>query len=89
MEVHTIATIGCEWKEAEKMRTLYLVGFLFLFGCQGTVGPFDSRKPERVDDPLLSIGEQQRRGRDRLALPDDTGVVPSTGLLNPGPHDYR
>jgi hypothetical protein len=53
------------------------------------VGPFENRKPERVDDPLLSISEQQRRGRDRLAFPDDTGVAPSTGLLNPTPHDNR
>ncbi len=77
-----------EWKETEKMRKLYLVGFLFLAGCQNVVGPFEHRKPERVDDPLLSITEQQRRGRDRLALPDDTGLAPRTGVVAPGPHGY-
>ena len=38
-----------DWKETEKMRKLYLVGFLFLAGCQNVVGPFEHRKPERVD----------------------------------------
>jgi hypothetical protein len=70
------------------MRRLYLVGFLFVVGCQSVVGPFEHRKPERVDDPLLSINEQQRRGRDRLALPDDTGLAPSTGLVTPLPHGH-
>jgi hypothetical protein len=68
------------------MRKLYLIGFLCLAGCQNVVGPFEHRKPERVDDPLLSISEQQRRGRDRLALPDDTGIAPRTGLVTPTPH---
>jgi len=30
------------------------------------------RRPLRVDDPNLTIEEQQKRGRDRLALPDIT-----------------
>ena len=71
------------------MRRLYLVGFLFLAGCQNVVGPFEHRKPERVDDPLLSISEQQRRGRDRLALPDDTGLAPRTGVISPDPHGHQ
>ena len=75
-----------EWKETEKMRKLYLVGFLFLAGCQNVVGPFEHRKPERVDDPLLSISEQQRRGRDQLALPEASVLVPRTGVDAPGPH---
>ena len=75
-------------KETEKMRRLCLVGFLFLAGCQNIMGPFEHRKPERVDDPLLSITEQQRRGRDRLALPDDTGLAPRTGVAASNPHGY-
>ena len=70
------------------MRKLYLVGFLFLAGCQNVVGPFEHRKPERVDDPLLSISEQQRRGRDRLALPDESGLAPNTNVLSPSRHGY-
>jgi hypothetical protein len=63
------------------MHRLYLIGLLFLAGCQSVAGPFEHRKPERVDDPLLTINEQQRRGRDRLALPDESvTVAPRTGL---------
>ena len=54
------------------MRKLILLGLLFLAGCQNTVGPFGYRRPLRVDDPNLPIEEQERRGRDRLALPDIT-----------------
>ncbi|HLJ96989.1 MAG TPA: hypothetical protein VKU02_27745 [Gemmataceae bacterium] len=68
------------------MHKLYLVAFLFLAGCQNVVGPFEHRKPERVDDPLLSISEQQRRGRDRLALPDDSQLAPRTGIVSADPH---
>jgi hypothetical protein len=53
------------------MRKEILVGLLLLAGCQNVVGPLDYRRPLRVDDPSLSIEEQKRRGRDRLALPDD------------------
>jgi hypothetical protein len=62
------------------MRPVYLLGaLLLLVGCQSVVGPFEHRKPERVDDPLLSIPEQERRGRDRLALPEQSkNVLPRT-----------
>ena len=69
------------------MRRLILMGaLLVLAGCQSTVGPFQHRKPERVDDPLLTISEQERRGRDRLALPEDSrAILPRTysGFLGP------
>jgi hypothetical protein len=66
------------------MYRLLLLTALLLTGCQNLVGPFQPRKPERVDDPLLSINEQQRRGRDRLALPEEGATVaPSTGLQPP------
>ena len=68
------------------MHRLYLAGLLFLAGCQNVTGPFEHRKPERVDDPLLSITEQQRRGRDRLALPEDSVLAPRAGVDAPGPH---
>jgi hypothetical protein len=57
------------------MRRLLLLGTLLLAGCQNLVGPFRARGPERVDDPLLTINEQQRRGRDRLALPVESPTV--------------
>lgn len=69
------------------MRRLILVGALVMAGCQNVIGPFQSRPPQRVDDPLVSIGEQQRRGRDRLALPEDrTGMAPNTFTDRPDPH---
>lgn len=59
------------------MRSLVLLGTLLLAGCQGVIGPFQHRKPERVDDPLIPISEQERRGRDRLAIPEtDKAVLP-------------
>ena len=67
------------------MGRLYLLCSLFLAGCSNVVGPFDHRKAERVDDPLLTISEQQRRGRDRLALPEESvTVAPRPGLNQQG-----
>jgi hypothetical protein len=54
------------------MKRLLLGGVLVLAGCQNIVGPFQPRDRYRVDDPLLPIGEQQRRGRDRYALPEES-----------------
>jgi hypothetical protein len=74
------------------MHRFLLIGVLLLAGCQNVVGPFQSRRPERVDDPLLSINEQQRRGRDRLALPDDSpafGPGRGSGLLDRPAIDAR
>ncbi len=63
------------------MRRLCLVGALALLaGCQNVSGPFRPKPPVRVDDPNVSIKEQQRRGRSRLALPDEQiEVGPYTG----------
>ena len=45
------------------MRRLYLLGLLLaLAGCQNTTGPLGYHKPSRVDDPMLSIPEQESRG---------------------------
>lgn len=55
------------------MRHVLLVATLFALGCGGNIiGPFQARRPTRVDDPRLSIPEQEARGRDRLALPDQS-----------------
>jgi hypothetical protein len=67
------------------MRRLFCLGVLCLAGCQNVIGPFGHRDPQRVDDPLLTIGEQQRRGRDRLALPEEsTSIAPPTYADRPG-----
>jgi hypothetical protein len=72
------------------MRRFFLLGVLLAIGCHNNiVGPFGHRKPERVDDPLLSTREQQQRGRDRLALPVESPAVgPQSGVEGlPGPHN--
>lgn len=56
-------------------RHFLVVGLLLLAGCRSVVGPFEHRDPQRVDDPLLTIGEQERRGRDRLAMPEPSATV--------------
>lgn len=67
------------------MKRIVLAALLLLAGCQNVVGPFRSRGPERVDDPLYTIAEQQRRGRAQLAVPDDqTTMAPKTYA---GPQD--
>jgi len=57
------------------MRRLFLPAMLLLAGCSTFVGPFGRRQPERVDDPRLTISEQERRGRDRLALPQESPTI--------------
>ena len=50
-----------------------IMGILLLAaGCQNVVGPFRA-DTMRVDDPCYTIREQQRWGRDKLALPRATG----------------
>lgn len=68
------------------MRHILVVGILLLLtGCQNIVGPFQAQEPMRVDDPRYTIAEQQRRGRARLALPDESPqVLPPTGIPRPG-----
>ncbi|MCS6849884.1 MAG: hypothetical protein NZ700_01785 [Gemmataceae bacterium] len=74
-------------------RTLIIGALLLLWGCNGNiVGPFRQRPPKRVDDPLLTISEQERLGRDRLALPDEStlkneNLAPRTYTDRPGPTD--
>ncbi|MFN4259363.1 MAG: hypothetical protein ACK4RK_08685 [Gemmataceae bacterium] len=74
------------------MRRLVVFLALMMTACNGNlVGPFSHRKPARVDDPLLTMSEQQARTRDRLALPDETtvnltNVAPRTYTDRPGPN---
>ena len=66
-------------------RTILLVALL-MAGCHNVVSPFDHRTPARVDDPGLSIGEQEREARARLPLPvESRSVGPNTGVEIPGP----
>jgi hypothetical protein len=71
------------------MRRIILLGVLLLAGCEGTTGPLQNRgNLNAVNDPRLSIQEQKALARDRLALPDNTYVLPRDGndsALRPGP----
>jgi hypothetical protein len=64
------------------MRKFLVISLLLLAGCKGVNGPFQSRKPERVDDPQYTIDEQKSRGRDRLAIPAGD-VGPPSGVELP------
>jgi hypothetical protein len=62
------------------MRWMLWAGLVVLGGCAGLEGPRAHRcKPEVVDDPRLTIPEQELRARDRLALPEPSNnVAPRT-----------
>jgi hypothetical protein len=64
------------------MRRLMLVGLILLAGCRGIVGPFE-RPQVKVDDPRLSIPEQEMLGRHYLSLPDESRLVPPSGAARP------
>jgi hypothetical protein len=68
------------------MRRILILGILCLAGCQNVSGPFAPRSPMRVDDPRLSISEQEMLGRDRYALPEESPRVapPSGAIYSPG-----
>jgi hypothetical protein len=70
-------------KGAKSMRRLLCLGILLLAGCQ-LVGPRERREQTgRVDDPRLTLEEQERRARDRLSLPDQN-LGPRTYMEYPG-----
>ena len=58
------------------MRWILFAGLIVLAGCQNTVGP--ARRAcltDRIDNPCLTIPEQEQRARDRLALPQASPLV--------------
>lgn len=68
------------------MRRVLLIGGLVLVaGCQGLVGPRQrSAQPVLIDDPRLSTAEQEKRGREFLALPEKSpDIAPRTGAEDP------
>jgi hypothetical protein len=67
------------------MRRLILPVAILLTGCHNVTGPFEHRQPMRVDDPRLSIAEQEREGRARLALPVESPAVGPNSGISQGP----
>ena len=67
------------------MRYILVAGIALAAGCQNVIGPFQARSPTRVDDPRLTIEEQERLTRDRYALPDDAYAAgPRDATVRPG-----
>jgi hypothetical protein len=66
------------------MRRLFLLVAVLACGCHNVIGPFEHRKPERVDDPYLSTTEQEREGRARLALPVESPLLVPRSGVEPG-----
>jgi hypothetical protein len=68
------------------MRNILIGGILLLLaGCQNVAGPSRAESAIRVDDRTLTIAEQQRFGRDQLAVPEDSSfILPPTGIPRPG-----
>ena len=66
------------------MRHILFLLVLLAAGCENLHGPFSPKSPTRVDDPSLSIREQQVLGRERIGLPDNSTVLPSEAGSRPG-----
>jgi hypothetical protein len=65
------------------MRATWLLIILLAAGCRNVVGPFE-RPQVRVDDPRLSIPEQEALGRHYLSLPDESPLAgPASGAARP------
>lgn len=67
-----------------------LLGLLGVFGlvsvgCKDFEGPRQVKSEGRPDLPQYTIEEQERRGRARYAIPEDTRMAPKTFVDRPGP----
>lgn len=69
------------------MSRVLLLGALLLTGCCNVVGPMEHfRTYPRPDNPCLPIYEQEKRGRDQLAMPEmSSQVAPRTYVEFPSP----
>jgi hypothetical protein len=68
------------------MRHLILLGlFLAATGCRSDSGSLGYRNTGRVDDPRLSIAEQEARGRQRYSYIEDNRLTPRVGVDRPDP----
>lgn len=69
-------------------RALMILGLILVAapGCQFISGPREARMKPRPDLPEYSIEEQQRRARDKFAIPeDDLRTVPPGFIDRPSP----
>lgn len=70
------------------MRRLLFFGAVLLAGCSSVEGPVEHyRNFQRPDHPALPIYEQEKLGREQLAMPEfHKSVAPPLGIDFPGPH---
>ena len=65
---------------------LLLLPLLTLAGCTRYEGPLEVRRKDRADAPGYTIEEQERRGRERYAIPeDDPRIGPKAYADRPSP----
>jgi len=57
------------------MHRLFLAGWFLMAGCQGVVGPLQRRCMDERIDPRLSIDEQEKLRRDRVATPINSPLI--------------
>ena len=58
------------------MRRFILCGLLVLAGCEGVIGPRQRAcQPGKIDEPWLSLDEQNARMRDRVAVPLNSPTI--------------
>lgn len=68
------------------MRMILIVLLASAAGCRQFDGPCAARSKPRADLPGLTIEEQERRARDKYAIPeDDFRIGPATGIDRPSP----
>jgi len=67
------------------VRALLIGALLAAAGCQSGKGSLAYRERGRADDPMYSIEEQERRGRERLSVVEDG----SSGALAPNAYIDR
>lgn len=53
-------------------------------GCRNTIGPAENRT-RPAPDPLLSIEDQRKYGRERYSIPEDTQLIPRGFADRPSP----
>lgn len=69
-------------------RRLVFLALVALAGCCQFSGPLETRRMGRADPkdekgyPLYTIEEQQQRGRERLAIPEDDFRIGPKGYID-------
>lgn len=63
-------------------RRLLVLCVIALAGCDRFSGPLETRQMGRADAPGYDIEEQKKRGRERLAIPEDDFRIGPKGYID-------